>query len=189
MLTDVRQVLMPDSLKELVACFADPTVGVASGDLPTREGVDIEEANISLYWRYERAIRKNLGKFQSTFGATGPFYAMRRELAPVMPATTLLDDMYMPLAAPHFRGYRVIVDETARAMDYPFSVHAEFRRKVRTLAGVYQIMRLYPALLSRRNRMLFDFVSYKIGRLLLPWFFWRCLASASACRGLGRGSW
>ena len=87
-----------------------------------------------------------------------------------MPPNTLLDDMYMPLAA-YFRGYRVIVDETARAIEYPFSVRGEFRRKVRTLAGNYQIMRQYPALLTTRNRMLFDFVSYKIGRLLLPWLF------------------
>jgi poly-beta-1,6-N-acetyl-D-glucosamine synthase len=170
LLTDVRQVLEPESVKELVACFADPTVGVVSGDLPMRQGIDIEEANTSLYWRYERAIRKDLGKLGSTFGATGPFYAMRRELAPVMPPNTLLDDMFMPLSA-YFRGYRVIVDETARAMEYPFSVRGEFRRKVRTLAGNYQIMRQYPALLTTRNRMLFDFVSYKVGRLLLPWLF------------------
>jgi poly-beta-1,6-N-acetyl-D-glucosamine synthase len=169
-LTDVRQVLEPDSLRELVACFADPTVGVVSGDLPMRQGIDIEEANTSLYWRYERAIRKNLGKLGSTFGATGPFYAMRRELAPVMPPNTLLDDMFMPLAA-YFRGYRVIVDESARAIEYPFSVQGEFRRKVRTLAGNYQIMRQYPALLTTRNHMLFDFISYKVGRLLLPWLF------------------
>ena len=169
-LTDVRQVLEPDSVTELVACFADPTVGVVSGDLPMRQGIDIEESNTSLYWRYERAIRKDLGKLGSTFGATGPFYAMRRELAPVMPANTLLDDMFMPLAA-YFRGYRVIVDESARAIEYPFSVQGEFRRKVRTLAGNYQIMRQYPALLTTRNRMLFDFISYKIGRLLLPWLF------------------
>lgn len=170
LLTDVRQVLEPDSAKELVSCFADPTIGVVSGDLPMRQGIDIEENNTSLYWRYERAIRKDLGKLGSTFGATGPFYAMRRELAPVMPANTLLDDMYLPLAA-YFRGFRVIVDESARAIEYPFSVRGEFRRKVRTLAGNYQIIRQYPALLTRRNRMLFDFISYKIGRLLLPWLF------------------
>ena len=169
-LTDVRQVLEPDSVKQMVACFADPTIGVVSGDLPMRDAVGLEEANTSHYWRYERAIRKNLGKLGSTFGATGPFYAIRRELAPVMPADTLLDDMYVPLAA-HFRGYRLIVEESARALEYTFSVHEEFRRKVRTLAGVYQIMVRYPALLTFRNRMLFHFVSYKVGRLLLPWLF------------------
>ena len=169
-LTDVRQVLERNSLREMVANFADPTIGVVSGDLPMREGIDAEESNTSLYWRYERAIRKDLGKLGSTFGATGPFYAMRRELAPVMPADTLLDDMYLPLAA-YFRGFRVIVDEDARAIEYPFSVQGEFRRKLRTLAGNYQIMVKYPALVTWKNRMLFHFVSYKIGRLALPWLF------------------
>ena len=176
-LTDVRQVLEPDSVKEMVACFADPTIGVVSGDLPMREGIDAEESNTSLYWRYERTIRKNLGSLGSTFGATGPFYAIRRSLAPVMPVDTLLDDMYLPLAA-YFCGYRVIVDEAARAIEYPFSVQADFTRKVRTQAGVYQIMRLYPALLTRRNPMLFHFMSYKIGRLLLPWLFLGLLVSS-----------
>ena len=169
-LTDVRQVLERDSLREIVANFADPTIGVVSGDLPMREGIDAEESNTSLYWRYERAIRKDLGKLGSTFGATGPFYAMRRGLAPAMPPDTLLDDMYLPLAA-YFRGYRVIVDEDARAIEYPFSVQGEFRRKLRTLAGNYQIMVKYPALVTWKNRMLFHFVSYKIGRLALPWLF------------------
>ncbi len=169
-LTDVRQILEPDSVRQMVGCFADPTIGVVSGDLHTREGMDLEEAATSVYWRYEREIRKNLGKLGSTFGATGPFYAMRRELATVMPPTTLLDDMYLPLAA-FFRGYRLIVDETARAIEYPLSIRGEFRRKVRTLAGNYQIISFYPELLSRRNPMLLHFASYKIGRLMLPWLF------------------
>jgi poly-beta-1,6-N-acetyl-D-glucosamine synthase len=170
LLTDVRQVLEPGSLKELVACFADPTIGVVSGDLPTRPGIDSEESNTSLYWRYEREMRKNLGKLGCTFGATGPFYAMRRELARPMPPNTLLDDMYLPLGA-FFGGYRLIVDEKARALEYPVSINSEFRRKVRTQAGVYQIMKLYPALLSLNNPLLFHFISYKVGRLALPWLF------------------
>jgi len=39
---------------------------------------------------------------------------------------------------------------------------------VRTLAGNYQIIAAYPQLLTRRNRMWLHFVSYKLGRLLLP---------------------
>lgn len=176
-LTDVRQVLEPDSVRQMVACFADPTVGVVSGDLLVREGADLEESSTSLYWRYERGIRKNLGKLGCTFGATGPFYGIRRELAPVLPADTLLDDMYIPLAA-WFRGYRLIVDESSRAIEYPFSLGSEFRRKVRTLAGNYQIVLQYPALLSFKNRMLLHFVSYKTGRLLLPWLFLGVLVSS-----------
>ena len=166
-LTDARQTLEPDSVGHLVACFADPSVGAVSGDLPMRESGGAEQGSTSIYWRIERRIRKNLGRLDSTFGTTGPFYAMRRELAPVMPSQTLLDDMYLPLAG-YFQGYRIVVDEEAIAWEQEFSLKGEFRRKVRTLAGNYQIMRQYPALLTG-NRMLFHFVSYKIGRLALPW--------------------
>lgn len=169
-LTDVRQVLEPASIREMVSCFADPTIGVVSGDLPFRKARDSEESNTSLYWRYERWMRKRLGELGSTFGATGPFYGMRRSLARQMPPETLLDDMYLPLGA-FFEGYRVIVDEQARAIDYPLSIQGEFRRKVRTLAGNYQIMQQFPRLLTLRNPMLFHFLSYKLGRLLLPVFF------------------
>ena len=43
---------------------------------------------------------------------------MRRELARPLPEGTLNDDMYLPLGA-FFRGYRVILDDTAFAFDYP----------------------------------------------------------------------
>ncbi|MDP9170411.1 MAG: glycosyltransferase family 2 protein [Acidobacteriota bacterium] len=167
-LTDVRQVLEPQSLNRLVECFEDPSVGVVSGDLIIRDGVTSGEKNVGMYWRYERAIRKNLGGLDSMFGATGPFYAMRRDLAVPIPEDSLLDDMYLPLAA-FFRGYRLIVEERARAFDYPTGIQTEFGRKVRTLAGNYQILGHYPALLTPRNRMLFHYLSYKIARLALPW--------------------
>jgi len=167
-LTDARQTLEPDSVRQLVACFSDPTVGAVSGDLPMRPGGSDEQGSTSLYWRIERWIRINLGRVDSTFGTTGPFYAMRRELAPKMPPDTLLDDMFLPLHG-YFLGYRIVVDEEAVAWEQAFSIKGEFRRKVRTQAGVYQILRLYPALLGRGNRMWFHFVSYKLGRLALPW--------------------
>jgi hypothetical protein len=84
-----------------------------------------------------------------------------------MPAETLLDDLYVPLAA-FFRGYRLVVEPSAKAYDDPTSLSTEFRRKVRTLAGNYQIMQQYPGLLTFRNRMWIHYVSYKLGRLLLP---------------------
>ena len=167
-LTDVRQLLEPESVRRLVARFKDPKVGAASGDLLIRDSSVTGEQSVGMYWRYERWIRKNLGSLDSMFGATGPFYAIRRSLAVTIPADSLLDDMYLPLAAFH-RGYRLVVEESARAVDYPTGIGTEFGRKVRTLAGNYQILRHYPWLLTSRNRMLFHFLSYKIARLALPW--------------------
>jgi biofilm PGA synthesis N-glycosyltransferase PgaC len=166
-LTDVRQTLERQSLRRLIACFGDPAVGVVSGDLVVRRG-NIEETNVGLYWRYERWIRKQLGRVDSMMGATGPFYAIRRALFRPMPKDLLLDDMYIPLGA-FFQGYRLIVEEGARAFDYPTSVEIEFRRKVRTQAGNYQLLRYFPQLLGPRNRMLFHYLSYKVARLLSPW--------------------
>ena len=166
--TDVRQELGRDSLRNLVACFADPAVGVASGELIIREGGTTEEANVGLYWRYEKWIRTRLSRLDSVMGATGAIYAMRRELAVPLPADTLVDDMYLPLAA-FFRGFRVILDDSAQAFDSPTVLHTEFRRKVRTLAGVYQVIRFYPALLGPQNRMWIHFVSHKLARLAMPW--------------------
>jgi biofilm PGA synthesis N-glycosyltransferase PgaC len=166
-LTDVRQTLERDSVRRMIACFGDPSVGVVSGDLVVRAG-NIEETNVGLYWRYERWIRKQLGRIDSMMGATGPFYGIRRTLFRPMPKDLLLDDMYVPLGA-FFQGYRLIVEEEARAFDYPTGVETEFRRKVRTLAGNYQLLRYFPELLGLRNRMLFHYVSYKLARLLLPW--------------------
>lgn len=166
--TDVRQSLDPDSLANLVACFADSAVGVVSGELVIRDSANIEEASVGLYWKYEKWIRKQLSRLDSIPGATGCIYAMRRSLARPLPPDTLVDDMFLPLGA-FFAGYRVILDESARAFDYPTQLASEFRRKVRTLAGVYQVIGQYPALIGPRNRMWIHFVSHKLARLILPW--------------------
>ncbi|MGB2632689.1 MAG: glycosyltransferase family 2 protein [Candidatus Acidiferrum sp.] len=186
LLTDVRQRLAPDSLQLLVDCFSDPSVGVASGELKIRAGKDSGEASTGLYWRYESWIRTQLSKIDSMFGATGPFYAMRRELAVPIPVDILLDDMYLPLSA-FFKGYRLVQEPRAEALDYPTSRSVEFKRKVRTLGGNYQILLAYPALLGPRNRMWFHFMSYKFARLLLPWIF--ILLFVSSCFLPGRWRW
>jgi len=167
-LTDVRQTLAPDCLTRLADCFADRSVGAASGELVIREGATPAESDIGLYWKYEKWIRARLSSIDSIFGATGACYMMRRELARPLPANCLLDDMHLPLNA-FFEGYRLVMEPLAKAYDEPTSLDTEFRRKVRTLAGNYQIMGAFPGLLGLRNRMWIHFVSYKFGRLVLPW--------------------
>jgi cellulose synthase/poly-beta-1,6-N-acetylglucosamine synthase-like glycosyltransferase len=168
LLTDVRQELDPASLSHLVSCFADPKVGVASGELIIREGGTLEEANVGIYWRYEEWVRRRQSRVDSMPGATGPFYAMRACLAAPLAPDTILDDVVLPLGA-LFTGYRLILDERARAYDCPTSIRSEFRRKVRTQAGMYQTIVRYPRLLTSKNRLWIHFVSQKVGRLLLPW--------------------
>lgn len=167
--TDVRQPLNRGSLREIVSCFGDPSVGVVSGELIIREGSSLEEARVGLYWEYEKWIRKRQSAIDSVIGATGAIYAIRRRLAKPIPAGTLLDDVHLPLCA-FFAGYRVMFDEAAQAYDQPTALNQEFPRKIRTLAGVYQIIARFPGLLRPgSNRMWFHFLSHKLGRMLLPW--------------------
>jgi poly-beta-1,6-N-acetyl-D-glucosamine synthase len=166
-LTDVRQTLDADSVRNVVACFGDSTVGAVSGELAIRSGFSREEADTGLYWKYEVFIRKCMSRIDSTFGTNGPFYAMRRSLAVTIPPDTLIDDVYLPLAA-FFQGYRLILEDSAKAFDYPTNLSSEFKRKVRTQAGLYQILWQYPQLLSSKNRMRIHFLSGKFGRLVMP---------------------
>jgi len=165
---DVRQTLSPDSLRQLVSCLHDQDVAAASGELIIVKGNTLEEQSVGLYWKYEKWIRTRLSRLDSVFGVTGCIYVLRREYAVPLPADVLLDDMYLPLPA-LLGGKRVIFEPSARAYDFPSSLETEFRRKVRTLAGVYQTIGYFPALLGPGNRMLLHFASHKFARLLLPY--------------------
>ncbi len=166
--TDVRQELDPESLRHLVACFSDPAVGAVSGELVIRDGRTREETSTGLYWKYEKWIRTRLSRIDSVLGTSGCLYAIRAESVVPLGEDTILDDMNLPLNT-FFQGFRVVLDDCAKAYDYPTSLRTEFRRKVRTQAGVFQTIRAFPELLGPANRMWFHFMSHKLGRLLLPW--------------------
>jgi cellulose synthase/poly-beta-1,6-N-acetylglucosamine synthase-like glycosyltransferase len=167
LLTDVRQRLHPGCVRRLAEMLRDPQVGVVSGNLKIHSSESLEEANVGLYWRYESWIRRNLGLIDSLMGATGPIYAMRRTLARPLPAGCLLDDVWLPMQAV-LAGYRSVLDEQAIAWDYPTNLDAEFARKVRTQAGLFQLLWQLPGLFSLRNRLRWPFLFFKLGRLLLP---------------------
>ena len=165
---DVRQTLDADSLRNAMACFGDPKVGAVTAATYIHEGETQEEQSTSLYWRYELWLRLQMTRIDSTFGCSGAFYAIRRSLWTPFPPDTLLDDVYLPLTA-FFKGYRLVLEPTSKIYDYPTVLESEFRRKVRLQAGLYQMLRLMPDLLTSRNRMRLHFLSGKYGRLLIPY--------------------
>lgn len=166
---DVRQSVDPDAISELVSCFADPQVGAVSGELhlETAEGRPSPDA-LGVYWKIEKIVRKLESATGSVVGATGAIYAMRRELFLPLPAGTLLDDVLAPMQVAR-TGKRVIFHDRAIARDRIFDERGkEFGRKVRTLTGNYQMLRLAPWLLGPSNPLLFRLVSHKLLRLAVP---------------------
>ena len=167
---DIRPWMEKNALQLLVSNFADPRVGCVAGELVLRDDGHDEGAKAigGLYWRYEQWIRDCEAKVDSPLGVYGGFYAIRRKLARELPEGTILDDMLQPLSVIR-QGSRSVLDLRARVYDiWPKSLSGEFRRKVRTLAGNFQLLQLAPWLLTRQNRLRFELISHKLLRLLVP---------------------
>jgi hypothetical protein len=124
---------------------------------------------VGLYWRYEKWIRGNESRADSTVGTTGAIYAIRRDLFEPIPPDTILDDVLVPMRIVR-QGYRAMFEPRARAHDrISARPEDEFQRKVRTIAGNFQLFARERWLLDpRRNRIWFQTVSHKAMRLLTP---------------------
>ena len=162
-MTDVRQPLAPAAARALVGPLANPSVGCVSGNL-----VLSGPSGAGAYWRYEKLIRRAEGRLGTMVGVSGSIYAVRRADLPVVPKDVILDDMYVPLSIA-LGGKRVVFCEAAEAYDEAFDDEREFGRKVRTLAGNYQLLFKLPKLLVPGvNRAWFELVSHKLLRLFCP---------------------
>jgi poly-beta-1,6-N-acetyl-D-glucosamine synthase len=153
---------------ELMENFADPAVGCVSGELLLGHPQSGESTHgMGLYWSVEKKIRALESRSGSMVGATGALYAVRRNVMPLIPEDTILDDVYVPMCVAR-QGCRVIFEAAARAWDAPDLGAREFARKVRTLSGNYDLLQRASWMLSRENPIRFEFVSHKLLRLLVP---------------------
>jgi cellulose synthase/poly-beta-1,6-N-acetylglucosamine synthase-like glycosyltransferase len=191
MFADARQSFSRNALVEMVANFADPHVGGVTGELV----LDSEHGNsdstigdgVGLYWTYEKWLRRKESAIWSTLGATGAIYAIRRSLWQPLPAETLLDDVLVPMRVV-LAGQRIVFEERAVAYDRTSADAAnETRRKTRTLAGNYQILAQEPRLLIPGvNPVWLQYMSHKVGRLLVPWALIGAFVSSAV---LSRSHW
>jgi biofilm PGA synthesis N-glycosyltransferase PgaC len=183
--TDARQKIESEAVRLLLENFADPRVGAVSGELMLGNPESGDEGRgMGLYWRIEKRVRELEAASGSVVGATGALYAVRREAIPEVPAETILDDVFIPMNVAR-RGLRVGFDPRARAWDSPdLGKEREFRRKVRTLTGNYQLLQLAPWLWRRENPLRFEFISHKLCRLAVPFALVVALVSAGLLPGL-----
>jgi cellulose synthase/poly-beta-1,6-N-acetylglucosamine synthase-like glycosyltransferase len=182
-LADARQRFEPGAVRALVANFADPVVGAVSGELMLSAGTTATANGACFYWRYETFMRRYESRSDSTIGATGAIYAIRRRLFQPIPEDTILDDVLIPLRIVR-QGYRVLFDPNARAIDGPSTTpRQEFARKTRTIAGTFQLFSREGWLLNPfSNRIWFATVSHKGLRLAAPLLQVAVLACAVGLR-------
>ncbi len=168
--TDARQSFDINTVRELVANFNDPKIGCVSGELCFKSLADGGTAKgIDLYWNYEKFLRRHESKLHSMLGATGAIYAIRRELFVQIPRGIILDDMFVPLKIIE-RGFRAVFEPSAKAYDTASNnPKEEYRRKVRTLYGNYQIFYHFLGLFNPLNSPIaFQLFSHKFLRVVMP---------------------
>lgn len=175
LMTDVRQPLEPDALRALLRALSDDRVACVSGNLrlPGSSGA-------GFYWKYENWIRKSEARFRSMLGVTGPIYVIRKNDLPELPGDIILDDMWIPMRL-RLQGRHLLFCEEAVAHDEAFGDEREFGRKVRTLAGNYQLLARLPSLmLPIANPSWLEMFSHKLMRLVCPWALAALLVSSIA---------
>lgn len=162
--SDASIMLDRDALTNIVAPFADPTIGCASGeDLIENAGGE------GLYGRYELFLRNLESQLGSIVGASGSFYAQRRSLVGSFPEGVAPD--FLSVLTTVEKGYRAVsVPSAVGYMTAVSSAKDEFSRKVRT------IIRGMTALFSRKTLLnparfpmfAFFLLSHKVMRWSVP---------------------
>lgn len=170
--TDASIRIRPDSLKPLIATFADPAVGLASGrDLSVANVNDDANQGESGYVGYEMWIRQLETRISGIVGASGCFYAIRTELhRQPLPEHVSRDFAAAIVAREH--GYRAVsVDEATCLVPRTHSLKKEYRRKVRTMTRGMETLWFKRSLLNPLRYGIFSWMlfSHKVCRWLLPW--------------------
>lgn len=168
--SDVATRIEPHGIQEIVANFADPSVGcVSSYDrLLSQDGSPCGEG---AYVRYEMWIRKLESNINTLVGLSGSFFAARKEYCPDLSSD--IDSDFVTVLNTVRHGKRAVLDSEAVGFYKDLSdSKKEFQRKVRT---VLRGMTCFFKNLEMLNVFKFGFFSYqlfchKLLRWLVPLF-------------------
>jgi cellulose synthase/poly-beta-1,6-N-acetylglucosamine synthase-like glycosyltransferase len=169
--TDATVRIAPNALKPLVAVFRDPSVGVASGRDVSTGSESTQNLGELGYVGYEMWVRDLETRAGGIVGASGCFYASRRDLHGEIVPAALSRDFAAPLIARE-NGFRsVSVRDAVCFVPRTPSLRREYSRKVRTMARGLDTLFYKRHLLSpvRHGRFAWMLVSHKLARWLVPW--------------------
>src|SRR5215213_1840585 len=169
--TDADVVTPPEAMRELLAPFADPSVGAVAAEKRDRDHGATGAARAS--WRARRTVRRMLSRGGSVSGAQGHLYALRRELCRPLPRD-VVDDFAIPAGA-LVAGRRLVYAPGAVVSPLPGAFASEapravqFRRRVRLTAlwlrAVWNVRELLNPL--RHGFLAVQLLSHKLLRRVL----------------------
>jgi poly-beta-1,6-N-acetyl-D-glucosamine synthase len=173
--SDAAAILKSDSIRQLVANFADPKVGAVSGIYRVQHASGVRSGSQEeIYWKYETFLRMQESSLASTLGGHGQILGVRKILYPYPAPGTINDDFVIPVRI-LAGGSRAVYEPLAIAFEEA-SEMVGFQRRVRIMAGNMQQLREMKGLLWPPQPLpLLFFFSRKVVRSATP-FFLVCLA-------------
>ena len=170
--TDANIMCRADTLRELVANFADASVGGVAGHTAYTLDPDSESSSYGerLYWRYDTWLKKLESQTGSIVSAHGGLYAIRRVLFRPIPDGAVTDDFAISTSV-IAHGYRLVFEPNALATEVAVpEAQREFRRRVRLMTRGLRGVFLRRRLLNPRKYGFYSVVlaSHKLARRLVP---------------------
>lgn len=167
-LSDATTFLKNDALRTIVRNFADPEIGCVSGQDGIKEDADTS-AGEGAYVRYEMALRRLESRVTSIVGASGSFFAVRKDMCERW-IDDMSSDFYLPIMT-YMKGFRSIIDE--QAIGYYSVLHdpsREFQRKLRTIVHGLEVIFHLKGILNpfRYGIYAIQMWSHKLLRWLVP---------------------
>lgn len=166
--SDGNTMLGKESIKRIVALFANGKVGCVSGEKRIFDK-DTAAATEGIYWKYESTLKRWDAELYSVVGAAGELFGLRTALFQPVERDTLLDDFIISLRIA-MQGYTIQYDPEAYAIENPSAnVKEELKRKIRISAGgIQSIIRLKELLNPFRYGVLsFQYISHRVLRWTL----------------------
>ena len=172
--TDASVRLHPLALKQLVAAFSDPTVGIASGrDVSVAKAGEGASLGESEYVGYEMWVRDLETRLGGIVGASGCFYASRISLHMEIVPEAQSRDFAAPLIAREHGFRSVSIADAVCYVPRTSSIRNEYRRKVRTMTRGLETLFFKRSLLNpfRYGFFAWKLISHKLMRWFVPWAF------------------
>ena len=170
--SDATAVYEKDAILKLVRNFADPTVGMVSGNLKYFDkGQGSMGLATKIYWNYEKLIKKAQSRLFTLTGAIGCINAFRRNLYHVLPPN-IIEDFTEPLMIVA-QNYRIVYEEDAVSYERTTQKPSqEFNMRVRVIRGgmkgfIYAFRRLS---FKEHYFVLLQLFGHKVLRWLMPIF-------------------
>lgn len=186
--SDANNAYSPNALRELVAPFADPSVGVVTGRKSIGgDGERSLDRAEGLYWRYESKIKEWEAAFGSVTGVAGEILAFRRGAFYSPPRGTMNEDFMQAMLAA-LNGWRISYAPRAVSTERASATLAdEATRRSRLVTGRWQALaQLVPSLVREDPVLAWQALSHKGLRPLVPWALAAAAASnAALARGPG----